>query len=85
MRYGYSFPDHIGVIVSRVQWSHRLWSCSRNRAWNPPTSSSLAKEKRLRSLLLSTAVRDFPTFAARAFSLAPNPVIGRGLPMSDHA
>jgi hypothetical protein len=30
-------------------------SCSRNRAWNPPTSSSLAEEKRLRSLLLSTA------------------------------
>src|SRR5512133_3670299 len=34
-------------------------------AWNPPTSSALAKEKRLRSLLLSTAARDFPTPAAR--------------------
>jgi hypothetical protein len=41
--------------------------------------------KRLRSLLLSTAVRDFPTLAARAFLLPPNPVIGGGLTMSDHA
>ena len=41
-----------------------VWSCSRNRAWSPPTSSSLAEEERLRSLLLSTAVRDFPTLAA---------------------
>jgi hypothetical protein len=31
---------------------------------NPPTSSSLAEEKRLRSLLLSTAARDFPTLVA---------------------
>jgi hypothetical protein len=85
MRYGYSFPDHIGAIVSRVYWSHRLWSCSRNRAWNPPTSSLLAEEKRLRSLLLSTAVSDFPTLAARDFLLPPNPVIGGGLTMRDHA
>jgi hypothetical protein len=28
-------------------------------AWDPPTSSSLVEEKRLHSLLLSTAVRDF--------------------------
>ena len=34
-------------------------SCSRNRAWNPPTSSSLADEERVCSLLLSTAARDF--------------------------
>jgi hypothetical protein len=31
---------------------------------NPPTSSSLAEEERLRSLLLSPAARDFPTLAA---------------------
>jgi hypothetical protein len=37
---------------------------SRNRTWNPPTSSSLAEEKHLGSPLLSTAVRDFPTLAA---------------------
>jgi len=41
--------------------------CSRSRiarAWNPPTSSSLAEEKRLRSVLLSTAGARFPTLAA---------------------
>jgi hypothetical protein len=32
---------------------------------SPPTSSALAKEKRLRSLLLSTAARDLPTLAAK--------------------
>jgi hypothetical protein len=49
-----------------------LESCSRNRAWNPPTSSSLAEENAsARSVVqdsgaawLSTAVRDFPTLAA---------------------
>ena len=30
-----------------------------HRAWNPPTSSSLADERRVCSLLLSTAVRDY--------------------------
>jgi hypothetical protein len=35
-----------------------------HRAWDPPTSSSLAEEERIRSLLLSTAARDFPTLAA---------------------
>ena len=34
-----------------------LWAFA-HRAWNPPTSSSLADEKRVCSLLLSTAVRD---------------------------
>ena len=32
--------------------------CSRIALWNPPTSSSLAEEKRLCFLLLSTAARD---------------------------
>jgi hypothetical protein len=41
-----------------------MLSCSRNRASNPPTSSSLAEKERLRSLLLRTAARDFPTLAA---------------------
>jgi hypothetical protein len=36
-----------------------------DRARNPPTSSSLADEKRVRSLLLSTAARD-PRFTARS-------------------
>jgi hypothetical protein len=31
------------------------------------TSSSLAEEKHLRSLLLSTAARDFPTLAANRY------------------
>jgi hypothetical protein len=31
---------------------------------DPPPSSSLAEERRLRSLLLRTAARDFPTLAA---------------------
>jgi hypothetical protein len=35
-----------------------LWPFA-HRAWSPPTSSSLAEEKRLRSLLLSTAARDY--------------------------
>jgi hypothetical protein len=35
-----------------------------HRAWNPPPSSSLAEEERLRSLLLRAAARDFPTLAA---------------------
>jgi hypothetical protein len=37
-----------------------VWACcSRNRAWNPPPSSSLAEEERLCSLLLRAAARDF--------------------------
>jgi hypothetical protein len=56
----------------------------------PPTSSSLAEEERLRSLLLSTAVRDFPTLAAvwscsrnRAVSIAaPLAAMFAGLPPS---
>jgi hypothetical protein len=32
--------------------------------WGPPTLSSLVEEERLRSLLLTTAARDFPTLAA---------------------
>jgi hypothetical protein len=35
-----------------------------HRAWNPPPSSSLAEEERLRSLLLRAAARDSPTLAA---------------------
>src|SRR5829696_8113908 len=36
-----------------------VWACcSRNRAWNPPPSSSLAEEERLCSLLLRAAARD---------------------------
>jgi len=42
-----------------------VWPCcSRNRAWNPPPSSSLAEEEHLRSLLLRAAARDLPTLAA---------------------
>ena len=55
-------------------------SCSRNRAWNPPTSSSLAEEERLRSLLLSTAVRDFPTLTAQVEpSLNVPELLGSGI------
>jgi hypothetical protein len=39
-------------------------SCSRIARVDPPTSSSLAEEERLRSLLLSTAGARFPTLAA---------------------
>src|SRR5512133_16882 len=38
-------------------------SCSRNRAWNPQTSSSLAGE---RTPPLAAAVRDLPTLAGRS-------------------
>jgi hypothetical protein len=47
-------PDH-GAL---------FWGRSRNRAWSPPTSSSLADEKHVGSLLLRSSVRDFPTLAA---------------------
>jgi hypothetical protein len=50
-------------------------SCSRNRASNPPTSSSLAEEERLRSLLLSTAARDFPTLAASVARMAGQVIV----------
>jgi hypothetical protein len=36
---------------------------------NPPPSSSLAEEKRLHSLLLRAAARDFPTLAVQLFGL----------------
>jgi hypothetical protein len=36
-----------------------LKGCSRIAPWNPPPSSSLAEEERLRSLLLRAAARDF--------------------------
>ena len=44
-----SFPD---------LWPCPLFGAFAHRAWNPPTSSSLADEKRVCSLLLSTAARD---------------------------
>src|SRR5687767_11886581 len=43
-----------------------IFSCSHNRAVDPPPLSSLAEEKRLRSLLLRAAARDSPALAARA-------------------
>src|SRR5688572_18313539 len=46
---------------------------------DPPTSSSLAEGKRLRSLLLSTAARDFPTLAIGSARLA---AMFAGLPHS---
>ena len=45
--------------------------CSRNRAWNPPPSSSLAEDERLRLLLLRAAARDLPTLAAHMAAPAP--------------
>jgi hypothetical protein len=48
-----------------------LCSCSRNRAWNPHASSSLAEEKHLCSLLLSTAARDLPTLATETVNFRP--------------
>jgi hypothetical protein len=43
----------------RCSWLSFLSSCSRIALWNPPPSSSLAEEERLRSLLLRSAARDF--------------------------
>jgi membrane protein DedA with SNARE-associated domain len=40
-----------------------ICDCSRNRAVDPPPSSSLAEEERLCSLLLRAAARDLPTLA----------------------
>jgi hypothetical protein len=45
---------------------HSLRSFGADRALNPPTSSLLADEKRVGSLLLSTAERD-PGFALFRF------------------
>ena len=47
-----------------------MWSCSRDRAVDPPRSSSLADEKRVCSLLLRTPERHLPTLAANASSVA---------------
>ena len=41
-----------------------------HRAWNPPPSSSLAKGRTPRLLLLRAAARDFPTLAAAPFAAA---------------
>jgi hypothetical protein len=43
-------------VIARASAPYRALLA--HRAWNPPTSSSLAEEKRLRFLLLSTAARD---------------------------
>ena len=47
-------PQHGGAAI-RVRL---LAPLAADRAWQPPTSSSLGTEKRVRSLLLSTAARD---------------------------
>jgi hypothetical protein len=58
-------PRPSPIAVPRVGDASPLFvSCSCNRAWNPPTSSSLRDEKHVPSLLLSTPARDFPTLAA---------------------
>jgi hypothetical protein len=48
------------IILPRSTDNRALFVCAllAHRALSPPTSSSLAEEKRLRSLLLSTAARD---------------------------
>ncbi len=46
-------------------------------AWNPPTSSSLAEEERLRSLLLRAAARDFRRSQLCYWSCSRNLLIAR--------
>src|SRR5687768_6182078 len=57
-------PQHVGAR-SGVQL---LAPLAADRARNPPTSSSLADQKRVRSLLLSTSARD-PVFNCSLRSL----------------
>jgi len=56
---------------------------SADRAPNPPTSSSLAEEERLRALLLSTAARD-PLADARLGILSTPPMEGKDQEEGDH-
>ena len=51
----------MAIILERIYCCDSLRSLRADRAWLPPTLSSLADEKRVGSLLRSTAARD-PVF-----------------------